>query len=226
MSGPRIALIHALRHSPPPIEAAFAADWPEAAPFHLMDTSLSADLAAVGAITPAITARFLALGRYAADAGAAAILFTCSAFGPCIATVKAALAPLPVLAPTEAMVTEAVAACGPVGLIATFPNTLATLPDEFPAGTELRTALADGALAALDAGDTDLHDRLVYAAALNLPECRTIALAQFSMARAAQAVRAATGKRVLTTQGSALALLKQLVDAKQPADRDLPAVTA
>jgi hypothetical protein len=214
MSGPRIALIHALRHSPPPIEAAFAMDWPEAAPFHLMDTSLSADLAAAGAITPAITARFLALGRYAADAGAAAILFTCSAFGPCIAAVKAALAPLPVLAPTEAMIAEAVAAQGPIGLVASFPQTLLTLPGEFPPGIGLRTALAEGALAALDAGDPDRHDRLVCSAALGLAECGTIALAQFSLARAAPAVRAATGKRVLTTQGSALARLKKLVNAQ------------
>ncbi len=38
----RIALIHALRHSPPPIEAAFARAWPEAVLMNLLDDSISA----------------------------------------------------------------------------------------------------------------------------------------------------------------------------------------
>ena len=72
----RIALIHALRHSPPPIEAAFAALWPGQRLMNLLDDSLSADLARDGALTPAMTQRFLTLGRYAVDTGAEAILFT------------------------------------------------------------------------------------------------------------------------------------------------------
>ena len=51
----RIALIHALRHSPPPVETAFAALWPEARLMNLLDDSLSADLARDGAITDAMT---------------------------------------------------------------------------------------------------------------------------------------------------------------------------
>ena len=47
----RIALIHALRHSPPPIEAAFARAWPEAVLMNLLDDSLSADLARDGPLT-------------------------------------------------------------------------------------------------------------------------------------------------------------------------------
>src|SRR5688500_7519162 len=75
----RIALIHALRHSPPPIEAAFAAAWPEARLMNLLDDSLSADLARDGVLTPAMTDRFLALGRYAQGTGVHGVLFTCSA---------------------------------------------------------------------------------------------------------------------------------------------------
>ena len=44
----RVALIHALRHSPPPIEAAFRAEWPDAVTMNLLDDSLSADLAREG----------------------------------------------------------------------------------------------------------------------------------------------------------------------------------
>jgi hypothetical protein len=59
----RIALIHALRHSPPPVEAAFQRLWPEAVLMNLMDDSLSADLARAGRLTESMTSRFLAQRR-------------------------------------------------------------------------------------------------------------------------------------------------------------------
>ena len=111
MAGPRIALIHALKHSPPPIEAAFAASWPQVQLMNLLDDSLSADLARDGALTPAMTQRFVQLGRYAAATGADAILFTCSAFGPCIEAV-ARDQKIPVLKPNEAMIEEAAVSGG------------------------------------------------------------------------------------------------------------------
>jgi len=61
----RIALIHALKHSLAPIEASFARLWPEATLMNLLDDSLSADVARDGRLTPEMTDRFLALGRYA-----------------------------------------------------------------------------------------------------------------------------------------------------------------
>ena len=70
-------------------------------------------------------------------------------------------------------------------------------------------AFAEGALAALDAGDTAEHDRLAAQAARDLKDCDAIALGQFSLARAAGAVAAATGKRVLTTPDSAVLALKR-----------------
>src|SRR5579862_7289451 len=119
----RVALIHALKHSILPIEQAFARLWPAAQLANLLDDSLSADLARDGALTPAMTGRFLALARYAALSGADGILFTCSAFGPCIDACAAALAPMPVLKPNEAMIDEALAAAGEagrIGLLASF----------------------------------------------------------------------------------------------------------
>lgn len=210
VAAPRIALVHALRHSPPPVEAAFARLWPEVLLMNLLDDSLSADLARDGALSPGMTGRFLALARYAAGTGADAILFTCSAFGPCIEACRDALAPLPVLKPNEAMIEDAVAAGGRVGLLASFAPTLATMPPEFPAGVEMQTCLVAGALAALDRGDTAAHDRLVAEAAVALAGCDVIALAQFSLASAAKQVAAATGRPVLTTPDSAVAKLRRL----------------
>jgi hypothetical protein len=215
----RIALIHALKHSIAPIEAAFASLWPDVSLANLLEDSLSADLARDGALTPRMTERFLTLARYAAGCGADGILFTCSAFGPCIEACARDLAPLPVLKPNEAMIEEALALAGPqarIGLMATFAPTLASMPPEFAAtapGMTLVPCLAAAALAALDRGDGPGHDRAAAEAAAALTGCDAIALAQFSLARAAPAIAAATGKPVLTTPDSAVRKLKRLLAA-------------
>ncbi|MBN8889554.1 MAG: arylsulfatase [Rhodospirillales bacterium 70-18] len=213
----RIALIHALKHSISPIEAAFARLWPQVRLANLLDDSLSADLARDGALTPAMTERFLTLARYAVRSGADGILFTCSAFGPCIEACAAALAPLPVLKPNEAMIEEALALAGPaarIGLMASFAPTLASMPPEFAAAAPRATlvpCLAAAALAALDRGDAEGHDRAAAASAAQLAGCDVIALAQFSLARAAPLVAAATGLPVLTTPDSAVRKLRRLL---------------
>ena len=207
----RIALIHAGAVSIPPIAAAFARDWPEAALMNLLDDSLFSDRGE-GPLPEGMTQRFLALARYAVGTGAQGILFTCSAFGPCIEACAAELAPLPVLKPNEAMVAAACAAGSRIGLLATFPGTLATMPAEFPPGVTLVPRLAEGAFEALLAGDVATHDRLVVAAARDLADCDAIALAQFSLSRAAPAVEQALGRAVLTTPGSAVARLRALLN--------------
>ena len=208
----RIALIHALSHSVAPINEAFARDWPEAVRMNLLDDSLSADLARNGkGLDAAMHERFQRLAQYAVDTGAQGILFTCSAFGPCIEAVARRHAGIPVLKPNEAMIDEAAQGQGRLGLIATFAPTLASMPPEFPQGTALETSLAEGALDALNAGDVQRHDALIAAQAVALRErvCTRIALAQFSMARARAACEAASGLPVLTTVDSAVRALRR-----------------
>lgn len=207
----RIALIHALRHSPPPIMAAFAELWPEAVLMNLLDDSLSADLARDGGLTPAMTQRFLDLADYARGTGVDGILFTCSAFGPAIDAVKAAHADIPVLKPNEAMIEEIADAGSNIGLLATFAETLRSMPPEFPAATQLTLKLAEGALAAMDQGDLARHDTLAVAASRDLAGCDAIALAQFSLARAAPLVAEETGLPVYTTPHSAVRKLRALL---------------
>jgi hypothetical protein len=213
----RIALIHALSHSVPAIVAAFGREWPTASLANLLDDSLSADLARDGALTPAMTERFLTLSRYAKRCGADGILFTCSAFGPCIEACVRDLSPLPVLKPNEAMIEEAVALAGPsarIGLLATFAPTLVSMPAEFAAVAPRVTVVpchAADALPALDRGDPDAHDRAAAAAATALRDCDVVVLGQFSLARAAPLVAEATGRTVLTTPDSAVRKLKRLL---------------
>ena len=116
-----------------------------------------------GALTPAMTDRFLGLARYATSTGADAILLTCSAFGPCIEACAREFPAIPVLKPNEAMIEDAAQA------------------------------------------------------AASLQDCDVIALAQFSLSRAAAAVAAATGKPVLTTPDSAVRKLQHLLLAAKQA---------
>jgi len=208
----RIALIHALAHSVAPINDELARAWPSCERMNVLDDSLSADLARNGRGLDAVMhQRFETLAAYAEGAGAQAILFTCSAFGPCIEAVARRRTGMPVLKPNDAMVAEAVACGQRVGLIASFAPTLASMPAEFPEGTTVVTRFAEGAMQALDRGDTAGHDARVVQAALWLQQqgCDVIALAQFSMARAQTAVMKALDLPVLTTPGSAVRVLQQ-----------------
>ena len=116
-----------------------------------------------------------------------------------------------------ALIEDAVALVGPrgrIGLMATFAPTLASMPPEFAAVAPEATlvpCLAEGALAALNAGDGAGHDAAAVRAASGLQGCDVIALAQFSLSQAAGSVAAATGKTVLTTPDSAVRKLRRLL---------------
>ncbi|MBA3588632.1 aspartate/glutamate racemase family protein [Methylibium sp.] len=217
-TAPRVVLIHALAHSMAPVNAAFERDWPQCQRMNLLDDSLSADLARGGqGLDARMHDRFEQLAAYAVGCGAQGLLFTCSAFGPCIEAVARRRPDMPVLKPNEAMVAEALRRLAPgqrLGLVASFEPTLQSMPAEFGAGIDVRTCLAADALAALNAGDGAAHDAAVCAAARSLQAqgCAVIALAQFSMARAAPAVRQALGAGgppVLTTVDSAVVALRE-----------------
>jgi hypothetical protein len=216
---PRIALVHALRASIAASEAAFARGWPEAQTSSLLDESLSRDLAARGGLDEDLTERLLALGLSCVRDGADAVLFTCSAFGAAIDLVREAVQ-VPVLKPNEAMVEQAVRSGTSVALLATFAPTLGSMVPEFHAeaarqghAVVVATTFVDGALAALEAGDPERHDELVAEAASRQRAPGPIALAQFSMARAAERVVAATGRQVLTTPDAAVAKLRRTLGA-------------
>jgi hypothetical protein len=120
---------------------------------------------------------------------------------------------MPVLKPNEAMIEQAAARGHRIGLLSTFPPTLRSMPPEFPSSVQIVPKLAEGALAALDRGDRAEHDRLVAEASRDLRDCDLIALAQYSMAPAADMVAKASGRPVLTTPDSAVRKLKERLGA-------------
>ena len=219
MQSPRIALIHATPLAIDPIVGAFRDLWPEARTTNLLDDSLAPDLAADGRLTDRMTGRFVALARYAHGCGANAILFTCSAFGPAIEAARAAVG-IPVLKPNEAMFEEALAAGTRIGLIATFGPSIPALKAELELQAKQKNIYisiacreAAAALAALHAGRTDEHDRLIAAAAEEIGDCDALILGQFSMACAAAVIKPRGRRKVLTSPASAVIQLKRLLSA-------------
>lgn len=214
---PRIALIHALPESVPAIAAAFHERWPEAETFNLLDDSLSRDVARDGAITEAMTQRFVGLTRYAVDTGAQAVQFTCSAFNSCIDVARNTVS-IPVLKPDEAMVEEALTYGPRLGVVVTFAPSIDSCREQIEAHASalgvqpmVEFRHAAGALEALRADDAARHDQLIAAAANELAHCDVVMLAQYSMARAAATIELPHDTPLLTSPGAAVDKLKSLL---------------
>jgi Asp/Glu/hydantoin racemase len=234
---PRVMLIHAVSEAIAPVREAFSERWPQCEIHNLLDSSLSADLAAVGGVLgEGMVQRFKLLARYAAapaegERRADGILFTCSAFGPAIEAARREVA-IPVLKPNEAAFEEALAHGPRIGLIVTFEPSLAPMLAELRAmmraastqaastqagmgqagGDGIRGVVVPGAFAALRAGRQEEHDRRIAECVGSLPPLDAIVLGQFSMASAAPPARQATSTPVLTTPGSAVDRLRHLLE--------------
>lgn len=209
----RIVLIHAVRVAMQPVEDAFRRHWPGAERVNLLDDSLSLDRDRDGALTPALARRIAALAEYALSGGAAGILYTCSAFGEAIQAVKRS-SRVPVLKPNEAMFHEALDLGAKLGLLATFEASVGSMKAELlemNPKANLRTVCVPDAMTALKAGDGARHDALCAAAAPQLADCDAIMLAQFSTARARDAVAAAVRCPVLTSPDSAVLTMRKLL---------------
>jgi Asp/Glu/hydantoin racemase len=213
----RIVLIHATAVSMPPIQSAFDTLWPAADCVNLLDDALSRDLKAAGRQTPEIIARMAALAHYGLRIGAAGILFSCSAFGRAIDTLKAEL-DIPVLKPNEAMFADALAAGAQIGMLTTFapsaPSMQAEFYDlakEYGKTVKLQTFLVEDAMSALSGGDVQAHNRLCAQAAAQLSGCDAIMLGQFSTSLALEAVRQVVSCPVLTSPASAVLKLKSML---------------
>ena len=215
---PRIVLLHATPLAIAPIETAFAEQWPEAEIVNLLDESLSLDRAREKAeISEGMIERFVRFGRYGFDQGATGILATCSAFGPAIERLARSV-PVPVLKPNEAMFHAAIAQGDRIGMLATFGPSIAPMTHEFneiarEAGrpASLRSVVVEGAMEQLRAGEAETHDRLIAERARALADCDAVVLAQFSTARAADAIRAVIRVPVLTAPHAAVVGMREAV---------------
>ena len=221
MAHPRIQLIHAVSVAQGPIHGAFARLWPEARIADLTEASLATDLAEAGELTDAFTGRMTALIGYGKEAGADAVLFTCSAFGAAIEAARDGIE-IPVLKPDEAMI-EAALSSGEsegrrIGGLATFQPTIPSLAGELEAAAGARGLKPDidlrhvpGAMEALRDGRGDEHDALIAEAAAEMADVDVLMLAQFSMSGARDAIADVSGRPVLTAPDEAVLRLKDLL---------------
>jgi hypothetical protein len=99
-------------------------------------------------------------------------------------------------------------------MLASFGPTVGALEAELrelDSKVTVKSVCVPEAMKALDAGDGESHDRLLARVAPQLGECDAIMLAQFSTARAHDAVAATVRCPVITSPTSAVLRLRQLL---------------
>ena len=217
-----LALLHTSHVLIPMFSALCKQTIPDVAIFHMVDESLIKNTIAAGALTKATARRLLALIQNAREAGADAVLVTCSSIGPAVPVAREVF-DFPVLRVDEAMAEEAVRQGARIGVMATLPTTLeptVTLLRE-TAGAQSRRidvvpCLCDKAFNAVIAGDKETHDRLVCAALVQLIDTvDVVVLAQASMASAVDRIPPeARLKPVLSSPGSAVSRAREVLIAE------------
>lgn len=187
---PTLALLHTASANVTTFQGLCGELAPDLATFHMLDESLLKNTIREGSMSRLTARRVAGHVVSAADAGADAVLVTCSSIGRG-AEIARSLVAIPVIRVDEAMADEAVQIGVRIGVIATLPTTLEPTSALVHARADLagRTVdvvqrLCDGAFAALSAGDTAAHDAAVAAGLRALmTRVDVIVLAQATMAR-------------------------------------------
>ncbi|MEU6323177.1 aspartate/glutamate racemase family protein [Streptomyces sp. NPDC047009] len=187
---PRVCVLHTVTALPAVFSALLQQEAPGVDAYHVVDESLLADTVAHGML-PRTVRRVASYAALAEEAGASAVLVTCSSIGGAAELARPHVA-IPVLRVDEPMARQAVRTGRRIGVLATLSSTLGPTEDlirrtaaDEGADVEIATSLCPGAHAARTAGDTAEHDRLIAAEAERLAACADIlVLAQASMAQA------------------------------------------
>ena len=215
--GPRVALLHTGVVVIPMAREFVNRELPDVTAINYLDDRIVADLGDPD-VAPSVPGRVAELAQAAADAGAEAILLTCSSISE-LAADTAEKVGVPILRIDEAMADEAVATGDRIAVLATLATTCgpttrliqerAELAGRTPSITSI---VIDGAFEAVASGDRPTHDRLVAAAIERAAdEADVVVLAQASMASAAGAVD--VDVPVLTSLESGVKRLRSLVES-------------
>lgn len=192
-----LALLHTAGVNVTTFQALAAELLPDIQTFHMLDESLLKNTIRDGAMSPLTARRVAGHIISAEEAGADAMLVTCSSIGRG-AEMARPLVSIPVIRVDEAMADEAVQNGSRIGVIATLPTTLEPTAALVHARAELAgrqveivSHLCEGAFAALTGGDAATHDAKVAAGLRSLmTQVDVIVLAQATMARVADAIPA------------------------------------
>jgi hypothetical protein len=213
----RIFLVHPTPLAMPPVDEAFKLLWREAQVLNLLDESLYADVGPNGELTPGLYARVANLFRHAEASGADGIVFSGSTFGPAVEEGRKGIK-VPVLRIEEGMMDEAVARGGSILVVSTqkraMPVVRATLDASAKrAGKspEIKDIWVEGARDALNAGETDKHDRLNAEQSAAAGDFDTIVLSMISMAPARAKMPPALARKTLTSGECAVTRMRKLL---------------
>jgi Asp/Glu/hydantoin racemase len=162
---------------------------------NVVDETLLKDAIAGGGVSASINRRVMGHVVSARDAGAVAVLATCSSIGPAVELARA-LSDIPVLRVDDPMADEAVELGGRIGVVATLQSTLEPTTALVRARAHMRgrdvdvvSRLCEGAFDAVARGDGARHDELVRSELRSVAsEVDAIVLAQASTARVASSM--------------------------------------
>jgi Asp/Glu/hydantoin racemase len=165
--------------------------------FNIADESLLQNSIREGSLSRLTMRRLAGYVNSAAEAGADAILVTCSSVGPAVDAARP-FCPVPLMRVDEGMADKASDLGARIGVLATLQTTLeptreliARMAATKGKSPEIVARVCDGAFQVLSAGDRDGHDRLVAAELVSLAaRVDVVVLAQASMARVLEGERA------------------------------------
>jgi Asp/Glu/hydantoin racemase len=191
----RLALIHTVSSLVPVFKALCDELIPDRAVFNVVDESLLQNCIREERLTPTTSRRLVRLVVSAQEAGADAVMVTCSSMGPAV-DLSRSFVDIPVFRVDEPMARAAVRLGRRVGVAATLRTTLdptvALLrrsAESEGRTVEIETNVCEGAFAALTGGDAGAHDAAVGDALRTMgATCDVVVLAQASMARVADAL--------------------------------------
>jgi Asp/Glu/hydantoin racemase len=191
---------------------------PDTAIFHMVDESLIQNTIAAQKLTKVTIRRMVNMIGSAHEAGADAVMVTCSSVGAGVAVARQQL-DFPIFRVDEAMAEAAVQIGRRIGVAATLKTTLEptmNLLAESAAAAgrqiELVPSLCDGAFEAVLRGDTQRHDELLSAELCQLKShVEVVVLAQASMARVVAQMKGNGGSPILSSPELAMNRVQSLL---------------
>ena len=191
LTSPQIAMIHTVSGLIPLFDGLAKHHLPRWQSFNVLDKSLLRSTIRDGVLSQTTMWRMAQMVHSAVEAGARAVVVTCSSLGPAVDAAKL-FCPVPMFRIDEGMALAAVTLGPRTGVLATLRTTLDPTSDLIlrsaaQAGQPCTVVaeLADGAFHKLGTGDTAGHDAMLAQSLRDLaPKADVIVLAQASMARA------------------------------------------
>ena len=215
-----VGLIHAVVPAMGPMREAVARELPTARVINVLDEGLLTEIERRGGLTSECVDRLSTQVRLAIDAGADAVLLTCNAYSPVVERVQAQFPYTPVLAVDQTMIDLAVERASCIGVLATVKAGLEQQSESLRRAArsldkkiEIVPSLHPEAMAALQRGDGETHDRILLQALPALAhKVELVLLAQASMARLLDRIPAELESRVLASPRLAAQRLRQAVE--------------